>query len=214
MPTASLNILLNPIEAKNVLAHIRLATIGDLEFYNCHPFVKKDNSGRRWTLIHNGTVFDSQDLCKYSTIEEGETDSERILLAIIDHINDCEEYKGRPLNLKERFSVFSDLISHLSHNNKLNLIVHDGEQMYIHTNLKESLYYLKGDSSVLVSTKKLDFKDWKEVPLNKVFSFINGELLFESEAHLNEYVETEEQIRFIEKFIESLKADSNEEYAW
>ena len=66
----------------------------------------------------------------------------------------------------------------------------------------------------MVSTKKLDFKDWKEVPLNKVFSFINGELLFESEAHLNEYVETEEQIRFIEKFIESLKADSNEEYAW
>ena len=208
------NILLNPIEAKNVLAHIRLATIGDLEFYNCHPFVKKDNSGRRWTLIHNGTVFDSQDLCKYSTIEEGETDSERILLAIIDHINNYEEHKGKSLNLKERFEVVSNLIGDLSHNNKLNLIVHDGEQMYIHTNLKDSLYYLEGENSILVSTKALDFKDWKEVPINTVFSFINGELLFESKPHSNEYIETEEQIRFIEKFIESLKTDSDEEYAW
>ena len=65
----------------------------------------------------------------------------------------------------------------------------------------------------MVSTKALDFKDWKEVPINTVFSFINGELLFESKPHSNEYVETEEQIRFIEKFIESLKTDSDEEYA-
>ena len=125
-----------------------------------------------------------------------------------------EDYKGKPLNLKERFEVVSNLIGDLSHNNKLNLIVHDGEQMYIHTNLKDSLYYLEGESSILVSTKALDFKDWKEVPINTVFSFINGELLFESKPHSNEYVETEEQIRFIEKFIESLKTDSDEEYAW
>ena len=36
----------------------------------------------------------------------------------------------------------------------------------------------------------------------------------ESEPHLNEYVETEEQLRFIEKFISSLKTDVNEEYMW
>ena len=56
------NILLNPIVSKNALAHIRLGTIGVKDFYNCHPFVKKDNAGRRWTLIHNGTVFDCPDL--------------------------------------------------------------------------------------------------------------------------------------------------------
>ena len=42
------NILLNPIISKNALAHIRLGTIGVKDFYNCHPFVKKDNAGRRW----------------------------------------------------------------------------------------------------------------------------------------------------------------------
>ncbi|MBR5504548.1 MAG: class II glutamine amidotransferase [Methanobrevibacter sp.] len=208
------NILLNPIVCRNALAHIRLATIGDLEFYNCHPFVKKDNHGRRWTLIHNGTVFDCPDLCKYSTVEEGETDSERILLAIVDQINDYEEYKGESLGLKERFDIVSNFIKDISYPNKLNLIIHDGEQMYVHNNLRGSLHCLKEDNSVYISTQALDFKDWKEVPINRVFSFFNGELLFESEAHPNEYFETEEQLKFIEKFIESLKKDVKEEYAW
>ena len=81
--------------SKNALAHIRLGTIGVKDFYNCHPFVKKDNAGRRWTLIHNGTVFDCPDLCKYSTEEEGETDSERILLAIVDLVNNFDKSKRR-----------------------------------------------------------------------------------------------------------------------
>ncbi|MDO5819243.1 MAG: class II glutamine amidotransferase [Methanobrevibacter sp.] len=208
------NILLNPIVCKSMLAHIRLATIGRLDFYNCHPFVKKDNSGRRWTLIHNGTIFDSQELCKYSTIEEGETDSERILLYVVDMINSFEEAKGESLNLKERFDIVSGLISRMSYTNKLNLILSDGEQMYVHNNLKGSLNYLKRDHSVFFSTQALDDGEWKEVPINVTLSFINGDFLFKSDNHFNEYVETEEQIKFIEKFLESLKTDSEEEYAW
>ena len=208
------NVLLNPIVSKTALAHIRLATIGDKEFYNCHPFVKKDNAGRRWTLIHNGTIFDCPDLCKYSTIEEGETDSERILLAIVDHINKFEAFKGESLSLKERFNIVSDLIRDMAYTNKLNLIIHDGEQMYVHTNLRESLHYLKDENGIFISTQALDDNEWVEFPLNTVLSFSKGELLFESEPHLNEYVETEEQLRFIEKFISSLKTDVNEEYMW
>ncbi len=208
------NILLNPIVCKNMLAHIRLATIGNLEFYNCHPFVKKDNSGRRWTLIHNGTIFDCPDLCKYSTIEEGETDSERILLYIVDMINNYEEHKGEPLSLKERFDIVSNLIEEMSYTNKLNLLISDGEHMYVHTNLKNSLHYLKKEHSIYLSTQALDDDEWKEVPLNQTFSFLNGDFLFESEGHCNEYLETEEQARFLEKFLETLKTNSDEEYAW
>ena len=208
------NVLLNPIVSKTALAHIRLATIGDKEFYNCHPFVKKDNAGRRWTLIHNGTIFDCPDLCKYSTIEEWETDSERILLAIVDHINNLEAFKGESLSLRERFDVVSDLIRDMAYTNKLNLIIHDGEQMYVHTNLRESLHYLKDENGIFISTQALDDKVWEEIPLNTVLSFINGDLLFKSEAHSNEYIETEEQLRFIERFIDSLKSDVSEEYMW
>ena len=77
-----------------------------------------------------------------------------------------------------------------------------------------SLHYLKKEHSILISTQALDEDDWNEVPINKTFSFINGDFLFESESHYNEYTETEEQLKFIEKFRESLKTDSQEEYAW
>ncbi|MBQ6813116.1 MAG: class II glutamine amidotransferase [Methanobrevibacter sp.] len=208
------NILLNPIICKSMLAHIRLATIGNLEFYNCHPFVKKDNSGRRWTLIHNGTIFDSPDLCKYGSMEEGETDSERILLYIVDMINGFEKFKGESLDLRERFNIVSDLIRDLSYTNKLNLIISDRDQIFVHCNLRDSLHYLKKDHSIFVSTQPLSDDEWRNVPINKTFSLKDGELLFESDSHYNEYFETEEQLRFIERFLESLKTDLEEEYAW
>ena len=53
------------IPRKRVLAHIRLATVGSINVNNCHPFVAYDGTGREWTLIHNGTVFNSAALIRY-----------------------------------------------------------------------------------------------------------------------------------------------------
>jgi glutamine amidotransferase len=98
--------------------------------------------------------------------------------------------------------------------NKLNLIVYDGEQMYVHTNYRNSLYYLKTENSVFFSTQALDSNDWKEVPLNTLISFSEGELLFKAKPHSFEYTETEEQLRFIENFARTLNSGDNEENVW
>ena len=66
----------------------------------------------------------------------------------------------------------------------------------------------------ILSTQALDSNDWEEVPLNTVLSFSNGELLFKAKAHSFEYVETEEQTKFIEKFVNTLKSDVEEENVW
>ena len=42
-----------------MLAHIREATIGIPDYSNTHPFVNRDQTGRCWTLVHNGTIFES-----------------------------------------------------------------------------------------------------------------------------------------------------------
>ncbi len=42
-----------------MMAHIRRATSGLAEYNNTHPFVKADESGRKWTLVHNGHIFDA-----------------------------------------------------------------------------------------------------------------------------------------------------------
>ena len=50
--------LREPVISALLLAHIRYATIGNVERRNCHPFTGFDNTGRQWTLVHNGTIFD------------------------------------------------------------------------------------------------------------------------------------------------------------
>ena len=40
-----------PIYAKTAVAHIRYATIGNVMYQNCHPYTRKDDCGRRWTLV-------------------------------------------------------------------------------------------------------------------------------------------------------------------
>lgn len=50
-------LLSRPIEARHLQAHIRKATCGTLETANCHPFLATDVTGRSWTLIHNGILF-------------------------------------------------------------------------------------------------------------------------------------------------------------
>src|SRR5574344_1412509 len=62
------------IEARTIIAHIRLATMGSVDYENCHPFVRQDSSGRRWTLAHNGTIFHGDLLDKYFYTQEGRTD--------------------------------------------------------------------------------------------------------------------------------------------
>ena len=69
--------LSQPITEKLLLAHIRYATIGNVEYKNCHPFTGRDSTGRRWTLIHNGTIFDYPALYPYLKTQKGDTDSER-----------------------------------------------------------------------------------------------------------------------------------------
>ena len=200
------DILSNPVVGKNVFAHIRLATVGEIISPNCHPFTHTDDNNRCWMLIHNGTIFDYPELDKYRDLEIGDTDSERILLYIIDKVNDFEAKKQAPSTIKERFNLLNEIIADLSKNNKLNLMIFDGDLTYIHSNMRDSLYYLKNDDGFLVaSTPITDDNNWKPVEMNKLFGLIDGNIIFESTEHQNEFIQTEEQKNAIEDFLKSLK---------
>ena len=197
------DILSNPIVSKNIFAHIRLATVGEIISPNCHPFIEMDSNSRSWMLIHNGTIFNYPPLEKYKDLEQGDTDSERILLYIIDNVNEFEKEKGAPSTIKERFNLLSKLIADLAKGNKVNLMIYDGDLTYIHSNMRESLYYLKNDDGFLVaSTPVTDDEGWMEVELNKLFGLIDGNIIFESEEHDNEYILTEEQDEYLKKVLE------------
>lgn len=198
------NKLTRPVKVKNAFAHIRYATMGYIDRKNCHPYTKKDNGGRIWTLIHNGTIFNYKPLNKYVKTQIGETDSERILLHIIDKVNANEKIKGNSLNEKELFELLDSIISKMSLNNKLNLMIYNGEYMYVHTNLKNSLSYLKKDNNIMFSTSPLTDENWKEVPFTQLLAYKEGELAFEGTNHHNAYVENEKDLKHLYQIFSSL----------
>lgn len=190
-------LLEKPIIVNHAFAHIRLATMGCQNSSNCHPFSRIDNTGRTWTLIHNGTVFQCGLLNQYISQQTGQTDSERILLHIINKINKEEEQQDDLLNEEQLFNIIEDIISQLSRGNKLNLILFSEDVVYAHSNFKKSLYYLKDNDSIFISTTPLSEEQWEEFPLNRVISFKNGELYKKGKVHENEYVMSPEDFDYI-----------------
>lgn len=171
---------------------------------NCHPYSKTDNSSRRWTLIHNGTIFDYPPLCKFIKKQTGDTDSERILLYIIEQINNAQKATKAPLNASERFSLLDSVVSDMSRENKLNLLIFDGEYMYAHTNYADSLHCLESDNGVIFSTLPLSDEDWKNLPLNTLFAFRNGKLAFSGTNHKNEFFDNEETLKYLYQIFSDL----------
>ena len=104
----------------------------------------------------------------------------------------------------------TEIVSDLSKNNKLNLMIHDGDLTYIHSNMKGTLYYLKNEEGFLVASTPLsDDENWKEAELNKLFGLIDGNIIFESEEHDNEYILTPENEKALEEFLKTINQDED-----
>ena len=87
-------------------------------------------------------------------------------------------------------------------------MIYDGDLTYIHSNMKDSLYYLKSDEGFLVaSTPITDDDGWMSVELNKVFGLIDGNIVFESAEHDNEFIFTKEHEEYLQNLIKSLEGD-------
>ena len=161
-------------KSKLLLAHIRRATIGGVRPENCHPFVRTDVSGRTWTLMHNGTIFSGNELNRYKDIQNGDTDSERILLYLIDMIS---------------LKTMEEAIRELSYRNKLNLLIFDGSVLYAHVNMRNTLFARQEDSGIMISTTPLEASGWEPLALNSLLVYEEGKLVYQGENHRNEYID-------------------------
>ncbi|MDE6530042.1 MAG: class II glutamine amidotransferase [Lachnospiraceae bacterium] len=184
------------VEADNMIAHIRLATRGNITYENSHPFVMRDNSDRTWTLAHNGTIFDCDLLNPFAHVQQGQTDSERILSYIVSQVNEAIK-KKKELSQQERFELVDKVICEITPENKVNLLLYDGDLMYVHTNYKNSLYSCQKDGAVVMSTTPLDHHVWECVPMNTLIAYQDGKQVLTGQNHKNEFFETEEKMRLL-----------------
>ena len=186
-----------PIAERSLIAHIRFATVGHLEYANCHPFTATDNRGRVWTLAHNGTIFNGPQLNDYMGIQYGDTDSERVLLYLIDRIDREQICLGRALDEEERFGILATVIAELSKGNKLNLLIYDGVVMYAHCNFRGTLHIRRETDAVAFSTRPLSDERWEEAPFTSLIAAKDGEIIRTSPPHGNEYIYNPNDYRMV-----------------
>lgn len=180
--------LAHPIIIDNAIAHIRLATVGLMCYENCHPFVKHDNMNRCWTLAHNGTIFDYPRLDYYKSLQEGDTDSERILYFILDNINELQKTLGRKATFEERFELIDNLLLTLSHNNKINLLIWDGEFLYVHYNYSDTMFVKNIDGGKIFCTQPLEEDgSWQKEEFLRLRAYQQGTLIARGKNITEEY---------------------------
>ncbi len=179
-----------PVMHTHLLAHIRLATCGVTAYENCHPFIHTDNDGTEWMMVHNGTIFNDALTTGYDRHEAGDTDSERIILFLTDLLNAAELRYGNDLGLAERFEALNNAIVQLSYGNKLNIILDDGEFLYVHTNtMARTLYMKRENGAAIFSTQALDDSTlWQPIPTAQLQVYRAGELVKQASPHSNIFV--------------------------
>lgn len=167
----------DPIRSKGIVAHIRNATRGLKTYNNCHPFLRRDTSGRLWVIAHNGTMLDSRLIDGYGAWALGDTDSEQVVIYLIDIIDDLIEAKGGELTFGERFVALSHAVEELSASNKLNLVLDDGDYTYVHTNtLTPTLYVRVSGRTAFFCTRPLDGDGWVALPRNRLIAYRSGQV--------------------------------------
>lgn len=183
-------------DVRNMIAHIRKASVGPLCYENCHPFVRRDNWGRAWTLAHNGTIFDCPALEPYTRTQKGSSDSERILCHIITRVNAAQDAAGRALDAGERFALVDRLVCEITPHNKVNLLLYDGELLYVHTNYANSLYLRQTEETVLFATVPLDPDAWRPMAFTTLYAYQDGCERFCGTCHGNEYIDNPERVEY------------------
>lgn len=157
------------------IAHIRKATRGKNQIENTHPFTARIN-GKEWIFAHNGTVeieaFEGIDLHT-----KGNTDSEK-----------CFMYIKRVLEAGEdEIEAIEAAVKHLAKYGKFNMLLSDGKKLYVHTNMKGTLFQYKKDGLMCMVTQRLnkvkEIEKWLEIPLNRLFACQYGEITYVGKIH-------------------------------
>ncbi len=189
--------LSHPLKTDGMIAHIRLATVGSTDYENCHPFVQRDSRQRCWTLAHNGTMFHCPVLDPYQYVQEGRTDSERILCCLIDRLEQAAAGAGRELTAEERFRLLDRFVCEAAPGNKMNFLLYDGELLYVHTNYANSLYVAQLPEGALFATTPLGRYRWAPVPFTTLCAYKAGQPVYSGTNHGSEYIDNEADTHFL-----------------
>ncbi|MCL6263909.1 class II glutamine amidotransferase [Craterilacuibacter sp. RT1T] len=117
-----------PIKSKNVIAHIRKATQGEVRLENCHPFVR-EMWGQYWIFAHNGDLkaFNPAKGSHYQAV--GSTDSERAFCHILEQLR--QRWDSVP-EAEQLFDEVARLSAEIRAHGTFNFMLSNGEWLLVH----------------------------------------------------------------------------------
>ena len=117
-----------PIKSRNVIAHIRKATQGEVTLANCHPFVR-ELWGRYWVFAHNGDLKDFYPRLHTSFRPVGTTDSERAFCWIMQELG--KSHAGVP-SVAELTLTLRELAARIAPHGTFNFLLSNGQALWAH----------------------------------------------------------------------------------
>lgn len=134
-----------PIKSKNVIAHIRKATQGEIRLENTHPFVR-ELWGHYWSFAHNGDLKEFSPVLDGRYRPVGNTDSETAFCFILQELQKTfgETYPG----LEKLGVKLHELTLLIAPHGTFNFLLSNGEFMMCHCSTKLSSIIRRAPFSV------------------------------------------------------------------
>jgi predicted glutamine amidotransferase len=126
-----------PIKSRNVIAHIRKATQGQVALENCHPFVR-ELWGRYWVFAHNGDLKQFHPVLDGAFRPVGNTDSERAFCYILQTLR--ARFGDAQPGRDALRAVLQELVRDIAAHGTFNMMLSSGNELYAHCSTH--LYYL------------------------------------------------------------------------
>ena len=118
-----------PIHSKNVIAHIRKATQGEISLENTHPFMR-ELWGHYWIFAHNGNLVKFSPLFDGTFMPVGNTDSEMAFCYLLQELRKKfgSQYPGRDL----LFLALTELTKEIGAQGEFNFLFSNGDSLFAH----------------------------------------------------------------------------------
>jgi glutamine amidotransferase len=126
-----------PIKSKNVIAHIRKATVGHIALENCHPFVR-ELWGRYWVFAHNGDLKEFTPTLDGAFRPVGTTDSEWAFCYILQQLR--RRFGDSAPAQAALAAALRELTTEIAAYGTFNMMLSDGRALFTHCSTK--LYYI------------------------------------------------------------------------
>ena len=117
-----------PIKSRNVISHIRKATVGAVTLENCHPFVR-ELWGRYWVFAHNGDLKDYAPRLHGHFRPVGGTDSELAFCWLLQEL--AKAHADVP-PVAELTRTLRELLPQIARHGSFNMLLSNGQALWAH----------------------------------------------------------------------------------